>query len=66
MAKAEAILEGLQIQIRYAPNKWCHSEHDQFYGPCDELAKISDIDKKRLDELGWFIDDENECWSVFT
>lgn len=66
MAKVKEIIEGLQIQAKYKPDEWCAAEHDIFYGPCDSDVEISDVDKARLEELGWFIDSECDSWAVFT
>jgi hypothetical protein len=54
------ILEGLQILSKYFPNGDFHGEHDQVWagGELDEI-EISKEDKERLEELGWFIDEES-------
>lgn len=50
------LIEALQIMAKYldedvyAPS---HCEHDVFYVPCVDFDKVSDADKKRLDELGF-------------
>ena len=68
MAKRSAIIEGLQILSKYYPeDDYCSAEHDQFFGADhDESIVMSESDKKRLDELGWFIDSEVDSWAVFT
>jgi len=66
MAKIESIIEGLQIQAKYKPDDWCAAEHDVFYGTCTSETEMSDADKARLEEIGWFICSEVDTWAVYT
>lgn len=61
---AKDIYEGLGIQLKYCPNELCYAEHDIFYGPCDDEVKLSDEDKEKLINLGWFIDENT--WAIYT
>jgi len=65
MATVRQVIEGLEILVKYAANKDAHdfaAGHEQiYYGESD--WSISEDDKKRLDELGWFIDEDS--WSRF-
>ena len=66
MANVEVVIEGLQILAKYKPGEQCAAEHDVIYGPCDSDVEISDADKARLEELGWFICSECDSWARFT
>lgn len=40
------------------------AEHDEIYaGPSPE--KVSEGDRKRLEELGWWSDESYDCWRRF-
>jgi len=59
----EEILEGLKILINYGSSNFS-AEHDQVFAGSDEsVENIKEDDKKRLEELGWFIADDS--WSHF-
>jgi len=48
------LIEALNIFAKYTQEeRVTHCEHDTFY-VCVDPAKVSDEDKKRLDELGFF------------
>ena len=51
----ERILEGLQILLKYFPVGDFSAEHNQVWAGG---VKISESDKARLEELGWFLDEE--------
>lgn len=63
------ILEGLQILIKYCSNGNgdLSAEHDVIYTSPRNASEVemNEDDKKKLDELGWFIDEENDCWCHF-
>ena len=60
------IKEGLDILSKYNEDGDFAAEHDQiFVGDNAEDMKISKDDLKELDKLGWFIDEEFDCWSHF-
>ena len=57
------ILEGLKIIEKYdASSDFC-AEHDQVFCGSYDLP-MTDEDKEKMDELGWFEDDDS--WSHFT
>ncbi len=61
----KTILEGLKIIAKYTPDTDFAAEHDIIYcGECDEM-NMSDEDKKKMEDLGWFIDEEYNCWCSF-
>jgi hypothetical protein len=64
MARADEILKGLQILIKYNPKGWCDAQHDVLYGP--EVENISDEDKQALLQLRWLYDASVDSWYVFT
>jgi hypothetical protein len=61
----DGLIEALQILRKYDNPQWpTHCEHDELWILIDP-AKVSDEDKARLDELGVFVDEENECFKSF-
>lgn len=63
--KVSNIIEGLMILQKYKPETesdyHAHAEHDEMWaGNLD--WKTSDKDEKRLNELGWTKDNENNAW----
>ena len=60
----DELIEALQILIKYGNPKYpTHCEHDALYIVGIEPEDVSTEDTKRLDELGFFIDDELICQS---
>ncbi len=61
-------IEALSIFIKYKPNLYIEGQHDVVFVDLDEETddRISDEDRDRLDQLGWFWSDEGDCWSHFT
>lgn len=61
----EDLIKALQIFLKYGNKKYPTScEHDILY--VDVAPNIvSDKDKNTLDELGFFVDDENDCFYSF-
>jgi len=57
-----SLIEGLKIIEKYDPNFDTVAEHDIVYAGDDTLP-ISDEDKKRLDDLGWFT--QEDSWACF-
>jgi hypothetical protein len=77
MASIKDVIEGLEILAKTAAvpawlaeqgstdRRQAHligADRDVIRGP---EADPSEEDKTRLDELGWFFDDESDCWSRF-
>lgn len=57
------LIEALQIFLKYANSKYpTYCSHDTLHITEVELSAVSDEDVKRLDELGFFWDDNNECF----
>jgi hypothetical protein len=59
--------EAFEIFAKYGEGRFnTYAEHDIIYAGPDP-AIVSDEDKKRLSELGWFIgEDTQNCFSCFT
>jgi hypothetical protein len=58
------LIEALQIFLKYGDIAYpTHCEHDEMT-VCVDPAKVSDEDKKKLDELGFFESDE-DCFKSF-
>lgn len=66
MATAEQIIEGLKILVENADDgdTYCAAEHDILYGP--GTKEIPEGQKELLEKLGWFYDDDVDCWARFT
>jgi len=61
----EELIKALQILLRYDNPKYpTHCEHDSLAVLIDPTL-VSDEDKKKLDELGFFVSEENECFMSF-
>ena len=62
----ERIKEGLEILLKYnCKDKDFSAEHDQVWAGGPEPSELSAEDSAALDGLGWFWDEEFECWSHF-
>ena len=61
------LIESLQILKKYGdPDYPTHCEHDVLYICGVDPSDVSDEDKKRLDDLGFFVGDEGgECFMSF-
>ena len=62
------ILGGLKILEKYTPEDLGDfaAEHDQIWAGIDaDDMDISEEDLEKLDELGWFLDEEFDSWSHF-
>ena len=56
----EKLIEALQIFLKYGnPSYPTHCEHDTLYICGIEPSDVSNEDKVKLDELGFFVDDES-------
>ena len=61
----EDLIKALQIFLKYGNKNYpTFCEHDTLYVDVDPSV-VSDEDKKVLDELGFFVDDENDCFASF-
>lgn len=58
----QKVLRGLIIISKYDANSAFAAEHDQIYCGSEDL-EISEKDKKELDDLGWFTDEDS--WTCF-
>ena len=59
----EEIFEGLKILMNYGNSNFM-AEHDQIYaGSKESVTDIGTHDKKKLEDLGWFIAENS--WSHF-
>lgn len=69
MGEIKRILDGLEILIKYYPSADTAFEHDQMWVyNWREEVEVSKEDKQKLDNLGWFIDDDEDnegTWSHF-
>lgn len=62
MDRASKVITGLVIMNKYDGVE-ISAEHDIIYaGPDEDMSKE---DVKELEQLGWFFDEEYECWAHF-
>lgn len=72
MAKIMDVMAGLAIIMKYTPKDklddpcGIDAQYEQIWAGDDasEMA-MSPEDLARMDELGWFLDDELDSWSKF-
>jgi hypothetical protein len=64
MAKANDVIEGLQILMKYAHKgeQEIAAEHDIIYGPGGPPEMINADDLKKLEELRWHYDATLPSW----
>jgi len=61
----EDLIEALQILKKYGNPKYpTHCEHDIMH-ICIDPEQVSDEDKAKLDELGFFEDEELNCFATY-
>lgn len=57
------LIEALQIFVKYAnPRNPTHCEHDVLWIMDVDPDNVTPEDKKRLDELGFFINEDESCF----
>ncbi len=60
------IKEGLDIISKYEEDAGFCAEHDVIYVGGEEATENMSVeDKRKMEELNWFIDDGLGCWSHF-
>lgn len=60
------LIKALQIFLKYGnPNYPTNCEHDTLWICGIDPAKVSDTDKTELDDLGFFEDENDECFKSF-
>lgn len=60
------LIKALQIFLKYGnPKNPTNCSHDQLAIMDIEPSKVSDEDKKELDSLGFFVDEDLECFISF-
>jgi hypothetical protein len=67
MPRLSELVEAFEIFMKYNPDQWLGGANwDEIYGPgVDDLDLLTEEDKKRLDELGWFIAEDRNIWMKF-
>lgn len=59
------LIEALQIFLKYGDEQWpTNCEHDIMSVMIDP-GEVSETDKARLSELGFHVNDENDCFDSF-
>lgn len=60
------LIEALQILLKYGnPTHPTHCEHDVLTIADIDPAWVSDEDKSALSELGFFVNEEEDCFQSF-
>lgn len=62
----KAVLEGLNILLKYRPDGKCQAAHDTLYASGPKPETMLPEDAKKLEELRWSWCDTYECWKKFT
>lgn len=62
----EELIKSLQIFLKYKNEKYpTHCEHDSLYIVGINPDDVSLEDKKTLDDLGFFVNEDLECFESF-
>ena len=62
----DELIQALQIFRKYKNPHWpTHCEHDVLYIMEVTKDEVSDEDKEKLSELGFFYSDSDDCWQSF-
>ncbi len=62
----DKLIKALQIFLKYGnPAYPTHCEHDELTICGINPADVSDEDKKALDELGFFVSQDEDCFKSF-
>ena len=65
MPRFSEIIEAFYIFVKYKDD-FLEAEHDTIYGPSlSDVTEMTDVEKNRLEELGWFINSDEEYWMHF-
>jgi hypothetical protein len=62
------ISKGLVLIEQYEADAVFTAEHDQIWcgqGNGKSITEITDEGKEILEGMGWFIDEDLKCWSIF-
>jgi hypothetical protein len=65
MATIRELADGLAILRKYDPDGDVAAEHDIVYAGHAEDFTLTADDASRMEELGWFVDDEYDSWARF-
>ena len=63
MATMKQIYDGLAIFMKYEPDGEINIGHDEIFA--GNTDGISEEDYQALEDLGWSVDDGEECWAHF-
>lgn len=62
----EDLVKALQIFLKYGNPKYpTHCMHDELSIMEIDPDKVSDLDKADLEQLGFIVDEDNECFMSF-
>jgi hypothetical protein len=65
MSGIKKIRLGLEIIEKYAPDDCPEYNHDIIYAGVDTPEKMTAADSVALDELGWFVEADYNCWAHY-
>lgn len=62
----EDLIKALKIFLKYGNERWpTHCEHDTLYIIGINPENVSEEDKEELDRLGFFINEEEDCFQSY-
>jgi len=64
--RAEQLVEGLKILLRYEPDADFAAEHDEFFFGGIKPEDVSEADRAALEACGFFYHETYESWARFT
>ena len=59
--KYSTMKESCEIFMNNDLDDWFEADHDIIFGPSYDTI-FSDEDIEKLENLGWFLSDEYDCW----
>jgi hypothetical protein len=63
--KVQDIIDGIEILRKTEDSEYCvDAEHDQIWAGGDR--EVSEEDRAKLLQMGWWFDTEIDRWSAFT
>ena len=65
MNKAEKVMKGIAIILKYNKKAGVCAEHDEFFCGHD-IGEMSDEDDEAMNHLGWDWDDDIRSWKIYT
>ncbi len=65
MCKTASVYDGLGIILKYDKDAEISERHDEILAGGETLNNFSQSDLDKMDKLGWFWEDDEDCWTIF-